>query len=106
MSVNKQSCIFCPKKRDEKLAVYSLGLGRLGICIDCAIKAVKVLTEHDMTENLGATLHEIEGLLLHKHTFCLNDDDLQRLYLLQEQVSDYKKNAANKLIMQVFSDAC
>lgn len=102
MSVNKQSCIFCHKKRDEELAVYSLGLGQLGICIDCAIKAVKVLTEHAMNENIGAKLHEIEGLLLHKHTFGLNDDDLKRLQDLREQVSDYKNNAASQLITQIF----
>lgn len=41
-----QTCLFCHKTRDTELAVYSFGAGRLGICLECAIKAVEALQKH------------------------------------------------------------
>jgi hypothetical protein len=42
-----QSCLFCGK-HDKEMPVYSVGLGRLGICFDCAQKAVKELWNHKL----------------------------------------------------------
>lgn len=47
-----QTCLFCNKTRDPELAVYSVGAGRLGICLECAIKAVEALEKH--TEKVAA----------------------------------------------------
>jgi hypothetical protein len=40
-----QSCIFC-NKHNKDMPVYSVGLGRIGICSDCAQKAAKELLNH------------------------------------------------------------
>lgn len=45
-----QTCLFCSRNRDPELAVYSMGVGRLGICLDCARKAVEVLQTHEKAE--------------------------------------------------------
>lgn len=52
MSVNKQRCDF--SKKDENLRVYSLGVGRLGICIDRAVKAIKALIQHETNKSQTA----------------------------------------------------
>ena len=39
-----QSCLFCGRK-EANMPVYSLGVGRLGICLDCANKAVEALNK-------------------------------------------------------------
>lgn len=42
-----QTCLFCNKSRDPELAVYSIGVGRLGICLECARKAVEALQQRE-----------------------------------------------------------
>jgi hypothetical protein len=42
---NQQICIFCNRK-DKDMPVYSVCLGRLGICLDCAEKARMALLAH------------------------------------------------------------
>lgn len=42
-----QTCLFCLAK-SEDMAVYSVGLGRVGICIDCSRKAQAVLEKHQV----------------------------------------------------------
>jgi hypothetical protein len=41
----KQTCLFCHHQA-VGLPVFSIGAGRLGICLDCARKAVAALERH------------------------------------------------------------
>ena len=41
----RQSCLFC-RSAGPELPVYSACVGRLGICLECARKAVTALDEH------------------------------------------------------------
>ncbi len=41
----KQSCLFCSRKEAE-MPVYSCCLGRMGICLECAKKAIIALEEY------------------------------------------------------------
>lgn len=102
MSECTQSCIFCSKKREQELSVYSLGLGRLGICLDCAIKAVKALLDHGTNTDLRGTFEEIGGLQQHERLFGLNDEDQHRLISLKRRVSIHKAEAKQRVMTQIF----
>ena len=41
----KQTCVFC-NRQSADLAVYSIGCGRIGICLSCSRKAVEALERH------------------------------------------------------------
>ena len=41
----RQTCLWCQSSRSD-LPVYSARVGRLGICLECARKAVEALEEH------------------------------------------------------------
>lgn len=41
----KQTCVFCNHQAAD-MPVYSIGVGRIGICLDCARKAVAALERH------------------------------------------------------------
>ena len=44
-SERKQFCIYCSRKEVD-MPVYSCCLGRMGICLECARKAVIALEDH------------------------------------------------------------
>lgn len=54
-SENKQFCIYCSRKEVE-MPVHSCCLGRMGICLECAKKAVVALEEHQ-----GRQLAKVRG---------------------------------------------
>jgi hypothetical protein len=45
MKNGEQNCFFCNRK-DSDMPVYSCGLGRLGICLECVEKARIALIKH------------------------------------------------------------
>lgn len=41
----RQTCVFC-NRQSADLPVYSIGVGRIGICLSCSRKAVDTLERH------------------------------------------------------------
>jgi len=42
---NRQTCLFCIQSKTE-MPVYSCGVGRIGICLECVEKARTALLRH------------------------------------------------------------
>jgi hypothetical protein len=49
---NRQTCLFCIQSKAE-MPVYSCGLGRIGICLECVEKARTALLKHLETYQEG-----------------------------------------------------
>lgn len=100
-NINMNSCIFCGKN-GTGLSIYPTESNQVGICFDCAIRALKALVEKSMYSDLASVNSEIGGLLLHQAVFDLNEDDHERLSVLREKVQQYKGEVKSKIIMQLF----
>ena len=100
-NININSCIFC-NKNGNGLSIYPTGSNQVGICFDCAIRALKALVEKSMSSDLASVNSEMEGLLLHQAVFDLNEGDHERLSVLREKVEQYKSEVKSKITMQLF----